>query len=158
MTTLTRATVTCFAVSILLAAQERNPTQAPPRPLAPVAIDPTPLFRVEVVARTIPAVNYLHRSGHTRIDFRGTPLMPASKGSARVESQRGVIKVSADFEHLAIPSSFGREYLTYVLWAVSPDGRPVNLGELTLSDYGNGSHSKIETTSDVQTFGLIVTA
>jgi outer membrane protein OmpA-like peptidoglycan-associated protein len=142
----------------LLPAQERNPTQAPQRPLAPETIVPTPLYRIEVVERTTPAVNYLHRSGPTRIDFRGTPLMPASKGSARVESQRGVIKVSADFERLSNPSSFGREYLTYVLWAVSPDGRPVNLGELTLSDYGAGSHSKIEATSDVQTFGLIVTA
>jgi len=153
-----RAIFTCLAMSSLLAAQERNPTQAPQRPEAPVTVDPTPLFRIEVVARTTPAVNYLHRSGPTKIDFRGTPLMPAGKGSARVESQRGVIKVSADFEHFVAPSTFGREYLTYVLWAVSPDGRPVNLGELTLNDYGAGSRSKIEATSDVQTFGLIVTA
>jgi hypothetical protein len=55
-------------------------------------------------------------------------------------------------------SGFGPEYLTYVLWAISPDGRPVNLGELTLNDYGQGSGSSIEATSDIQTFGLIVTA
>jgi outer membrane protein OmpA-like peptidoglycan-associated protein len=84
--------------------------------------------------------------------------MGGSKGEAKVESERGVIHVSAKFERMAPPSTFGPEYLTYVLWAISPDGRPVNLGELTLSDYGKGSDSSIETTSDIQTFGLIVTA
>lgn len=84
--------------------------------------------------------------------------MATSKGEAKVESERGVIHVSAKFERMAPPSSFGPEYLTYVLWAISPDGRPVNLGELTLSDYGKGSDSSIEATSDIQTFGLIVTA
>jgi len=84
--------------------------------------------------------------------------MAFSKGEAKVESERGVIHVAAKFDHMAPPSSFGPEYLTYVLWAISPDGRPVNLGELTLSDYGKGSDSSIEATSDIQTFGLIVTA
>jgi len=111
-----------------------------------------------VVERTTPAVNYLHRSGSSKIDFSGTPLMASGKGSAKVESQRGVIHVSAEFKDMVPPSSFGPEYLTYVLWAISPDGRPVNLGELTLNDYGNGSSSQIEATSDIQTFGLIVTA
>ena len=77
---------------------------------------------------------------------------------ATVESQRGVIRVSAEFKDFVSPSSFGPEYLTYVLWAISPDGRPVNLGELTLNDYGNGSKSAIQTTSEIQTFGMIVTA
>ncbi len=69
-----------------------------------------------------------------------------------------MIRISAELKNLAQPSSFGPEYLTYVLWAISPDGRPVNLGELTLDHYGAGSSSKIETTSDIQTFGMIVTA
>ena len=136
-----------------------NPTQKATAPApAPVQLEPTPIFRIEVVARSIPAVNFLHRGGSTRIDFRGTPLMSLAKGSAKVESERGVIRVSAEFKDLAQPSSFGPEYLTYVLWAISPDGRPVNLGELTLDSYGAGSNSKIEATSDIQTFGLIVTA
>jgi outer membrane protein OmpA-like peptidoglycan-associated protein len=94
----------------------------------------------------------------TTIGFEGTALLGASKGQAKVESERGVIRISAEFKNLVPPSSFGPEYLTYVLWAISPDGRPVNLGELTLNDSGNGSSSKIETTSDIQTFGMIVTA
>jgi hypothetical protein len=75
-----------------------------------------------------------------------------------LKAKGGVIHVSAEFKELGQPSSFGSEYLTYVLWAISPDGRPVNLGELTLDHYGAGSSSKIETTSDIQTFGMIVTA
>ena len=124
----------------------------------PQQSEPAPIFRVEVVARTTQAVNYLHRRGSTKIDFQGTPLMPRSRGSAKVESERGVTRVSAEFKDLEQPTTFGPEYLTYVLWAISPDGRPVNLGELTLDKYGTGSSSKIEATSDIQTFGTIVTA
>ena len=147
--------------SISSSAQEANPTQRPPQAqgeLRPDASSPQPIFRIEVVEHTIQAVNYLHRGGSTRIDFNGTPIMSVGKGSAKVESERGVIKIGAEFKNMAPPSSFGPEYLTYVLWAISPDGRPVNLGELTLGDYGMGSTSKIDTTSDIQTFGMIVTA
>jgi outer membrane protein OmpA-like peptidoglycan-associated protein len=142
-------------------AQEANPTQRPPQPQGEIHPDPNapqPIFRIEVVEHTIAAVNYLHRGGSTRIDFNGTPIMTMGKGSAKVESERGVIKINAEFKNMAPPSSFGSEYLTYVLWAISPDGRPVNLGELTLNGYGMGSDSKIDTTSDIQTFGMIVTA
>src|SRR5580700_238360 len=144
--------------ALALTAQEPNPTQQLPAPVIAQASAQAPIFRVEVVERTTSAINYLHRGGSTKLDFQGTPLMPSSKGEVKVESERGVIRVSARFEHMAPPSSFGPEYLTYVLWAISPDGRPVNLGELTLNDYGNGTDSKIDTTSDIQTFGLIVTA
>jgi outer membrane protein OmpA-like peptidoglycan-associated protein len=147
-----------LATALLLTAQERNPTQQPAPTVAAQPGASTPIFRVQVVERTTAAINYLHRGGSTKLDFQGTPLMPSSKGEAKVESERGVIHVSAKFERMAPPSSFGPEYLTYVLWAISPDGRPVNLGELTLNDYGKGSDSNIDTTSDIQTFGLIVTA
>jgi outer membrane protein OmpA-like peptidoglycan-associated protein len=147
--------------SLSLNAQEANPTRKPPPPQGEIQADPNssqPIFRIEVVEHTIAAVNYLHRGGSTRIDFNGTPIMAMGKGSAKVESERGVIKIGAEFKNMAPPSSFGPEYLTYVLWAISPDGRPVNLGELTLNGYGMGSDSKIDTTSDIQTFGMIVTA
>ena len=143
--------------AICLAAQVPNPTQQ----LQPANAEPgatVPIFRIEVVARTTQAVNYLHRGGETIIDFQGTPLMAGAHGRAKVESVRGAIHVNAEIKDLTAPSSFGPEYLTYVLWAISPDGRPVNLGELTLNDYGKGSTSKISATSDIQTFGMIVTA
>ncbi|HEY6344099.1 MAG TPA: OmpA family protein [Bryobacteraceae bacterium] len=145
-----------LAVMPLIAQNIPNPTQQTSP--APVEIQPTPIFKINVVARTIPAVNYLHRGGSTKINFAGTALAAPAHGTATVESQRGVIHVSAEFRNLPQPSSFGPEYLTYVLWAISPDGRPVNLGELTLDSYGAGSSSKIDATSDIQTFGMIVTA
>ena len=154
-------TALILLASFSLHAQEANPTQRPAQPQGAIQADPNapqPIFRIEVVEHTVAAVNYLHRGGSTRIDFSGTPIMQVGKGSAKVESERGVIKINAEFKNMAPPSSFGPEYLTYVLWAISPDGRPVNLGELTLGDYGMGSTSKIDTTSDIQTFGMIVTA
>jgi outer membrane protein OmpA-like peptidoglycan-associated protein len=154
-------TALVLLASFSLRAQEANPTQRPSQSQAAIQPDPNapqPIFRIEVVEHTVAAVNYLHRGGSTRIDFAGTPIMQVGKGSAKVESERGVIKINAEFKNMAPPSSFGPEYLTYVLWAISPDGRPVNLGELTLGDYGMGSTSKIDTTSDIQTFGMIVTA
>src|SRR5208283_3321911 len=141
---------------VFISAQVRNPTQQPPPPSQEDAA--TPIFRVEVVGRTAQAVNYRHRGGSTKVNFQGTAIMPMAKGDAKVESERGVIHISADFSKMQPPSSFGPEYLTYVLWAISPDGRPQNLGELTLNDYGAGSSSKIDTTSPIQTFGMIVTA
>jgi outer membrane protein OmpA-like peptidoglycan-associated protein len=150
-------TTLALMAGISLSAQIPNPTQNP-TPAEPDRSVPQPIFRVEVVARTTDAVNYLHRGGSTKIDFQGTPLMAYATGSAKVESVRGVIHISAELKNLAQPSSFGPEYLTYVLWAISPDGRPVNLGELTLDHYGAGSTTKIDTTSDIQTFGMIVTA
>jgi outer membrane protein OmpA-like peptidoglycan-associated protein len=147
----------CLGAGTLLSAQVPNPTQVQ-NPRVVERVEPAPIFRIEVVARSTQAVNYLHRGGSTKIDFQGTPLMARAVGTAKVESERGVIHVSAQFRDFASPSSFGPEYLTYVLWAISPDGRPVNLGELTLDHYGAGSNSKIETASDIQTFGMIVTA
>jgi outer membrane protein OmpA-like peptidoglycan-associated protein len=113
-----------------------------------------PIFRVTVVARTTQAINYRHRSGSTKIDFRGTPLMPEAKGEADVNSKQGRIEINTRMEHLSPATQYGPEYLTYVLWAVTPEGRPKNLGEVLL----NGTSSKMEVTTDLQTFGLIVTA
>jgi outer membrane protein OmpA-like peptidoglycan-associated protein len=113
-----------------------------------------PIFRVTVVARTTKAINYRHRSGSTKIDFRGTPLMPEAKGEAVVNSKQGRIEINTRMEHLSPATQYGPEYLTYVLWAVTPEGRPKNLGEVLL----NGTNSKMEVTTDLQTFGLIVTA
>src|SRR5579864_9382321 len=106
-----KASTIGLVAAFLLPAQPPNPAQT-----APERTDPTPIFRIEVVARSTQAVNYLHRGGSTKVDFQGTPLLAMAKGSAKVESERGVIHVSADFRDFALPSSFGPEYLTYVLW------------------------------------------
>lgn len=112
------------------------------------------LYRVKVVQRDLDAVNYLHRSGSTRIAFKGTPLLPMAKGEAKVTSERGGITIDARFEGLTPANGFGREYLTYVLWAITPDGRPNNLGEVLPA----GTKNNITVTTALQSFGLIVTA
>ncbi len=117
--------------------------------------DPQPIYRVTVVSRSLQAVNYQHRGGPTPIDFQGTVLLPHAKGTAIVESHRGSVAIDAKFEHLEAPTRFGREYLTYVLWAISPEGRPKNLGEV-LVDSSDKAHLKV--TTDMQAFGLLVTA
>ena len=114
-----------------------------------------PIYRITVVARTTKAINYRHRSGSTKIDFQGTSLLPNAHGNAEVASKQGAIHVDAEFRDMQPASKFGPEYLTYVLWAISPEGRPVNLGEVLLNDEGK---SKLDVTSDLQAFGLIVTA
>jgi outer membrane protein OmpA-like peptidoglycan-associated protein len=134
-------------------AQVPNPTQQPPQ--TPVDTgQPMPVFRVTVVSRTVSAINYHHRSGSTQVDFRGTELMPPARGEARVDSQMGSTKVDVHVNHLTPANQFGPEYLTYVLWAITPEGRAQNLGELALS----GDHSSLLATSSLQVFGLIVTA
>jgi outer membrane protein OmpA-like peptidoglycan-associated protein len=117
--------------------------------------NPTPTFRNNVVSRTTRAVSYRHRSGATKINFQGTDLMPAAAGEAKVDSKRGTLAIEGEFSGLDKPTSFGNEYLTYVLWAISPEGRPVNIGEVLV---GDNHRSKLEVTTDLQAFAMIVTA
>ncbi len=142
-----------------LHAQEMNPTQTQkfPQPQSgqqTMREGDVPVYKVQVVGRNIPAINYFHRSGSTKIGFEGTALLPGAKGSAEVKSNRGQISIAAKFEGLRPANSFGVEYLTYVLWAITPEGRPQALGEV-LPD---GNKNNIEVTTNLQAFALIVTA
>jgi outer membrane protein OmpA-like peptidoglycan-associated protein len=113
-----------------------------------------PLYRVEVIGRDIPAINYFNRTGSTRIAFEGTSLLPRAKGRATVDNGKGNATIDAHFEGLPPANTFGPEYLTYVLWAITPDGRPSSLGEV-LPD---GNKAYVRLTTPMQSFGLIVTA
>ena len=124
-----------------------------PRP--PAAEGTAPLYHITVVQRTVKAVNYQYRTEPTQIDFRGTVLLPQAKGDAWVESKRGRTEIDANLERMEPSQRFGREYLTYVLWAITPEGRPHNLGELILGGSGKG-HLRV--TTDLQAFAMIVTA
>jgi outer membrane protein OmpA-like peptidoglycan-associated protein len=148
---------TFLAVCGLVAAQ------APPAPslvqpsnenAARMAAGAMPIYRVSVTARTAKAINYQHRSGATKVDFRGTDLLPGSRGEAKVESKKGYIEIEVEFEGLRPATANGAEYLTYVLWAITPEGRTANLGEILL----NGSRGKLNVTTELQVFGLVVTA
>jgi outer membrane protein OmpA-like peptidoglycan-associated protein len=137
-----------------LLAQVPNPTQQQ-KALTPAETgQPAPIFHVTVVSRTTKAVNYHHRTGSTHIDFRGTELMPTARGEARVDSQMGSTKVETSLQHMTPAAQYGPEYMTFVLWGITPEGRAVNLGEVVL----DGDHAKLLSTTNLQTFGLIVTA
>src|SRR6202048_1267032 len=139
-----------IALSLSAVAQTASQTSLTVEPMSP-----TPTFRVNVISRTVQAVNYRHRSGATKLNFAGTNLMTLANGEAQVNSKRGAIEIEAEFGNLEKPTTFGNEYLTYILWAISPEGRAVNLGEVLL---GGNHRSKLHVTTDLQAFALIVTA
>jgi outer membrane protein OmpA-like peptidoglycan-associated protein len=136
-------------------APQQNPADSTVQQNPPVDTDQRPVFRVTVYARTTKAVNYRHRGGSTMVDFRGTDLMPEVGGHAKVDGKVGRLAIGAELTHLQPPAKFGGQYLTYVLWAITPEGRAANLGEIVPNSDGK---SKIDVTTDLQAFGLIVTA
>ena len=138
-----------FSTGAAFAQPVPNPTQQ-----ATSASQESPVFRVIIVGRTLPAINYRPRRGDTKIDFAGTALLPKAEGHATVAGEQGYMKIDARFNNLEPAQRFGREYLTYVLWAVTPEGRAVNLGEIQV----NNDDAKVQVTTQLQAFGLIVTA
>jgi flagellar motor protein MotB len=126
------------------------------QPVVPPPHNPSqPIYRVTIVQRTTPAINYSHRSEPTKIDFRGTALLPQAHGDATVENRRGATLVDAHFSNVPPPTRFGAQYLTYVVWAISPDGRSQSVGELI----PNGSdRGRLTASTPMQAFALIVTA
>lgn len=138
------------------AAQEANPTSTQDQGQGQVQMrDGVAYYKVQVVDRTLPAINYFHRSGSTKIAFVGTQLLPKGKGEADVNARDGRTTIDAQFENLSPANGFGEEYLTYVLWAITPEGRPVNLGEVLP---GGNEKSHLTVSTGLQTFGLMVTA
>jgi outer membrane protein OmpA-like peptidoglycan-associated protein len=113
-----------------------------------------PIFRVTVVGRTTAAINYRPHKGSTTVDLIGTAMMPEARGSAVVAGKDGHIQIDARVMNLQRATRFGSEYLTYVLWAITPEGRPRNLGELRLQD----KEIRKQVTTELQAFALIVTA
>ncbi len=146
--------ITSFALLFIACAWAQD-VSTPPNSPAIEPMDQTPVFRVKVVSRTTKAVNYRHRGGSTTVDLKGTSLMPEATGHAKVDGKEGRLAISAEVQHLAPATKFGGQYLTYVLWAVTPEGRSVNLGEVVPNDDGK---SKIDVTTDLQAFGLVITA
>ncbi len=138
------------ALSVAMFGQVPGPTQSS----APQYAGETPVFRVTATARSIPAINYQHREGSTQVSFTGTGLMPRAKGTAKVDSKTGATKIDATFDKLEPAQTHGDSFLTYVMWAITPEGRPENLGEVML----NGDNSRLQAATELQAFGLIVTA
>ncbi len=139
-----------MALSLGAVAQTNSQTTMAVEPMSP-----TPTFRVNVISRSAQAVNYKNRGGATKLDFAGTDLMLSANGQAKIESKKGYTEIEVEFGNLQKPTTFGNEYLTYILWAITPEGRAVNLGEVLV---GGDSRSKLDVTTDLQAFALVVTA
>jgi outer membrane protein OmpA-like peptidoglycan-associated protein len=136
-----------FVLAVMTSASAQTQTSVPTN--AAAAPDAT------TVSRTTKAVHYRLQGGSTKVNFRGTDQLQRASGEARVEGKKTNFEIDAKFEGIEDATKFGLEFLTYVAWAVSPQGRPVNLGELSL-DHNGSAHLKAYT--DLQTFGMIVTA
>ena len=131
-------------ISLALSASAQTPGES----------QPVFVFKVEVVSRTTQAINFHHRQGSTLVGLQGTSFAPKSKGEVKVDSKTGATKVDAYVEKLPAASTLSEGYLTYVLWAITPEGRPQNLGELML----DGDHARLQAATELQSFGMIVTA
>jgi len=148
------ATFTLLSVSLTLS-QDPQPAPAGQQDQPIEKMDQTPLFKVKVVGRSTKAVNYRHRGGSTTVNFAGTERMPQVTGRAKVDGKAGRLAINVEVQKLQPAITMGGQYLTYVLWAITPEGRAVNLGEIVPGDNGKSS---IDVTTDLQAFGLIITA
>jgi outer membrane protein OmpA-like peptidoglycan-associated protein len=149
----TQTTVTVTTTNSPAAATQTTTTV--PATATPVTPAPAAAAAVPTVSRTTRAMHYRLQGGSAKVDFRGTDLLQGASGEARVEGKKTNFEIDAKFDGMLDATKFGLEYLTYVLWAVSPQGRPVNLGEVYLDHHGN---AQVKAFTDLQTFGMIVTA
>lgn len=140
-------------VILTLAVQAQSYPAAPSQPTT-ISSTSVPLYQVMVVQGSAKAINYRDLKSSTKIDLKGTALLPHASGVATIKSKGGVIHIIAKVKDMPVASTFGGEFLTYVLWGVSVEGRATNLGEMVLK---NGK-CKLEVTEQLQTFGLVVTA
>jgi outer membrane protein OmpA-like peptidoglycan-associated protein len=129
-----------LALANVVSAQTQNPSA-------------TPVAKPASISHQMKAINYRNASS-SKVDMQGTQLMPSASGEAKVQSRTGRVEIDMKVSGLEAAGKFGMEYLTYVLWAVSPQGRAVNLGEMVLDH----NQAKLKATTELQTFGLIVTA
>jgi len=151
MNTASRLASATVLMGSLAFGQAPNPTQTN---ILEASKNGYPVFRVTAVSRSVSAINYHHRQGSTVVGFQGSSLAPKAKGEARVDSKTGATKVEVRFDKLPPAQTLGNEFLTYVLWAVTPEGRFQNMGEV----YLNGDDAKLQTSTELQAFGMIVTA
>lgn len=108
-----------------------------------------------LVSRSVKAVGYRVGGWSTKVDLKGTELMSQATGEAKVEAKQGKTNIEVSIRDLEQPTKFGAEFLTYVLWVITPDGRTGNTGEILVNKNGEG---KLSATTPAQTFSMIVTA
>ena len=108
-----------------------------------------------LTTKSVKAVGYKVGGGSTKVDLRGTELLSAASGEAKIEAKPGATTIEISLIGMTQPSTLGAEFLTYVLWVVTPDGRSGNTGEIIVNKNGEG---KLKATTPAQAFALLVTA
>ncbi len=108
-----------------------------------------------VISGTVAAIGYTIGGGSTMVTMVGTPASPESSGDAKVAAKLGGTAIELQVARMPQPTVLGAEFLTYVLWTVTPDGTSTNLGEVPIDKNGEG---RLEVKAQSQTFALIVTA
>jgi len=109
----------------------------------------------DVVRKSIKSVGYEVGGGSTKVIFVGAPAAPNASGEAKVEAKKGGTAIAVKVKGMPQPTTLGSEFLTYVLWIVTPDGSTTNLGEIPIDKNGEG---KLNTIAQSQTFAMGVTA
>lgn len=130
-----------------LDAQQRGAVQKPP-----------PIKVIEVKEPDGQILSYRYGSGSTEVRMRGTKLAPEARIKLKVGSRPGFAEIDinrGDVTGLKPAHQFGKDFLTYVLWAVSVDGKASNLGEIT---FDGARPVSINVTTPYQTFWLMLTA
>ena len=160
--------IVLVALTALAAMGQVTPPAANPAPDNPstvqeqqnsnIRVEPmeqTPTYRVNVIERSALAVDYRDRGGSTEVNMRGTDLEPQVTGDVKVTGHTGRLALNVALHHMKGARDLGLPYLTYVLWGITPEGRPVNLGEVIPDDDGT---AHLQLTTALQSFGMIVTA
>jgi outer membrane protein OmpA-like peptidoglycan-associated protein len=109
----------------------------------------------DVISRSIKAVGYQVGGGATKMVFNGTTAAPNASGEAKVDAKKTGTDIEIKVTGMPTATSLGPEFLTYVLWTISPDGSAANQGEIPINKDGSG---KLDATAQSQTFAMIVTA
>lgn len=109
----------------------------------------------DVINKSIKAVGYEVGGGATKVIFLGTSAAPQARGEAKVEAKTGGTSIELKVTSMPQPTTLGAEFLTYVLWTVTPDGNTTNIAEIPIDNQGNG---KLSAKAQSQTFAMIVTA
>ncbi len=152
MSRITRLSVFALAICIWLVPKDvcaQAQKAAPPSPT---------LQAVEVKEPGGQILGFRHLSGSTEVEMRGTKLMPQAATQMKIGSRPGFSEIDINrgaIRGLEPARRFGKDFLTYVLWAVTVDGAAMNLGEITFDATGPVS---INVTTPFQTFWLMVTA
>jgi outer membrane protein OmpA-like peptidoglycan-associated protein len=110
-----------------------------------------------LISKSTTAIGFTVGGGSTKVDLKGSELMPLANGEAKVQAKAkaGLTNIDVTVQGLTPPSKLGAEYLTFVLWTVTPEGHTGNAGEILINKDGVG---KLSATTPAQTFSMIVTA